>query len=479
MPNAVAYVKAFRKQLGYTPEALGRAQLPRGQPLQDDPPARAAARRCPGADVWLTETGGLVRRNNGSTTDIPEGATPRRRGHALPLRPRAAAEPAHQGASTSTTGTPARWTRRGTPGSSRPTGASAPRCTSCGACCVRPAPAGELPRRRARQPHARRLRPLQGRLPPERRAAGDRRGRRARSGDDDGFVWLGLHDPDARGAARGRRALRPAAARGRGRDAGPPAPEDRGLRRRLLPRPAHRALHRRDRGGRVRRGPRLHRARLRRRRAPRRRERAALRARAPRGSSPSCCASARPPPCGPSWTRSSTTTRPSSRGSRTTSRRSRRPSSRAAATRRAASTSCAASWPRFYRAVHPLLTALDVLESRTRGEHPEAAAQPPARRRGPRQARRGGDRDAARRAGEHLPGQPRRHQPAAERRRAQDLRLGGDHRRADVHGQSIWGMNFKHMPELAWRVGYPLALAAMLARAALVLYRALRRAGWL
>ena len=28
-----------------------------------------------GADVWLTETGGLVRRNNGSTTDIPEGAT--------------------------------------------------------------------------------------------------------------------------------------------------------------------------------------------------------------------------------------------------------------------------------------------------------------------------------------------------------------------------------------------------------------------
>jgi len=28
----------------------------------------------PGAKIWLTETGGLVRRDNASTTDIPEGA---------------------------------------------------------------------------------------------------------------------------------------------------------------------------------------------------------------------------------------------------------------------------------------------------------------------------------------------------------------------------------------------------------------------
>ena len=39
MPNAVAYIKAFRKKLGFTPEALGPAQLPRGQPLQDGPAA--------------------------------------------------------------------------------------------------------------------------------------------------------------------------------------------------------------------------------------------------------------------------------------------------------------------------------------------------------------------------------------------------------------------------------------------------------
>jgi magnesium transporter len=42
----------------------------------------------------------------------------------------------------------------------------------------------------------------------------------------------------------------------------------------------------------------------------------------------------------------------------------------------------------------------------------------------------------------------------------------------------IYGMNFKHMPELDWTFGYPLALAAMSAVAA-VLYLALRRIGWL
>ncbi len=42
----------------------------------------------------------------------------------------------------------------------------------------------------------------------------------------------------------------------------------------------------------------------------------------------------------------------------------------------------------------------------------------------------------------------------------------------------IWGMNFEHMPELGWVVGYPLALLAMLG-AALLMYRRLRRAGWL
>ena len=43
---------------------------------------------------------------------------------------------------------------------------------------------------------------------------------------------------------------------------------------------------------------------------------------------------------------------------------------------------------------------------------------------------------------------------------------------------SIYGMNFDHMPELHWRVGYPLALMSMVV-AGFVLHRVLRRAGWL
>jgi hypothetical protein len=31
-------------------------------------------RAAPRSQIWLTETGGLVRRDNGSTTDIPEGS---------------------------------------------------------------------------------------------------------------------------------------------------------------------------------------------------------------------------------------------------------------------------------------------------------------------------------------------------------------------------------------------------------------------
>ena len=50
------------------------------------------------------------------------------------------------------------------------------------------------------------------------------------------------------------------------------------------------------------------------------------------------------------------------------------------------------------------------------------------------------------------------------------------------HADRFWvnpfGMNFKHMPELPWRVGYPLALTAMVA-VGLGLYAVLRRARWL
>ncbi len=43
---------------------------------------------------------------------------------------------------------------------------------------------------------------------------------------------------------------------------------------------------------------------------------------------------------------------------------------------------------------------------------------------------------------------------------------------------SVYGMNFDRMPELDWALGYPLALALMVI-CALVLWRLLRRVGWL
>jgi magnesium transporter len=43
---------------------------------------------------------------------------------------------------------------------------------------------------------------------------------------------------------------------------------------------------------------------------------------------------------------------------------------------------------------------------------------------------------------------------------------------------SIYGMNFRYMPELKWHYGYPATLAAMFI-VGVVLHRVLRRAGWL
>lgn len=43
---------------------------------------------------------------------------------------------------------------------------------------------------------------------------------------------------------------------------------------------------------------------------------------------------------------------------------------------------------------------------------------------------------------------------------------------------TIYGMNFQHMPELAWRYGYPLALAAMVVMG-FVLYRVFKHRRWL
>ncbi len=43
---------------------------------------------------------------------------------------------------------------------------------------------------------------------------------------------------------------------------------------------------------------------------------------------------------------------------------------------------------------------------------------------------------------------------------------------------SVYGMNFEHMPELSWTIGYPLALAVMLALA-VGLYKMFKRVHWL
>lgn len=42
----------------------------------------------------------------------------------------------------------------------------------------------------------------------------------------------------------------------------------------------------------------------------------------------------------------------------------------------------------------------------------------------------------------------------------------------------VYGMNFKHMPELSWPVGYPMAILFM-ASVCLLLFRTLRKRGWL
>jgi hypothetical protein len=72
MPNAVQWVREFRRALGYNPRRWGLHNYLEANRFKMTR-LRALLRAMPRSDVWLTETGGLVRRDNGSTTDIPEG----------------------------------------------------------------------------------------------------------------------------------------------------------------------------------------------------------------------------------------------------------------------------------------------------------------------------------------------------------------------------------------------------------------------
>lgn len=130
----------------------------------------------------------------------------------------------------------------------------------------------------------------------------------------------------------------------------------------------------------------------------------------------------------------------------------------------------------FYRAVHPLLTALDALAARSREGMPKIL------------------RNHLRDVEDHV----RRIEEVVTQRDVLasifqanlaviSLRQNEIVRRISGWAAiiavptllgSVWGMNFKHMPELTWRYGYPLALAVMVL-AGLALFRVLRRAGWI
>jgi hypothetical protein len=72
MPNMARWVRRFRRELGFTPKRWGLHNYVEANRFTTRR-LHQLLRAAPGSEVWLTETGGLVRRDNRSTTDIPEG----------------------------------------------------------------------------------------------------------------------------------------------------------------------------------------------------------------------------------------------------------------------------------------------------------------------------------------------------------------------------------------------------------------------
>ena len=93
VPRMTRWVKDFRRALGFVPRLWGMHNYVEANRFRMAH-LRALLRALPGARIWLTEVGGLVRRDNRSTTDIPEG--PRHAGevtryifdHIVPSNPR-------------------------------------------------------------------------------------------------------------------------------------------------------------------------------------------------------------------------------------------------------------------------------------------------------------------------------------------------------------------------------------------------------
>ena len=72
MPNMARWVKDFARALGFVPRLWGMHNYVEANRFRMRN-LRELQRITRGARIWLTEVGGLVRRDNGSTTEIPEG----------------------------------------------------------------------------------------------------------------------------------------------------------------------------------------------------------------------------------------------------------------------------------------------------------------------------------------------------------------------------------------------------------------------
>jgi polysaccharide biosynthesis protein PslG len=73
MPGMGQWVRQFTRHLGFTPRLWGLHNYVEANRFKTSR-LRELVRVTRGAEIWLTEVGGLVRRDNNSTTEIPEGA---------------------------------------------------------------------------------------------------------------------------------------------------------------------------------------------------------------------------------------------------------------------------------------------------------------------------------------------------------------------------------------------------------------------
>jgi hypothetical protein len=72
MPNMTSWARTFVRRLGHAPKLWGVHNYVEANRFRMTR-LRALLRALPRAEIWLTETGGLVRRDNGSPTKLPEG----------------------------------------------------------------------------------------------------------------------------------------------------------------------------------------------------------------------------------------------------------------------------------------------------------------------------------------------------------------------------------------------------------------------